>query len=295
MDLVVARHTTYTLLSAGNRAEFQSFVWNLQKKDALAAERLWNQVFEVVHKLWPEANPIDIPGLPPIRKVVCTSTECRRCNLHLGGYTFPFLGLWSKRATVVVPGVGPDAAWEAYHAGMGRMDRMLCEVYGSGMEVADACPVLWDRTLARARDAFGSAALFRVRCHWWVWQKDSTWWIDPARGRLPGRGEGQLDVRAKAHRALWSWMASTSRGATSALAGACEACGCPAGIYCEHCGRGHCEECLQDGHGCCLESALDPSGLVLVPTTSMAQLRGSGASGVWDPEVPATTGEEVEA
>ena len=57
----------------------------------------------------------------------------------------------------------------------------------------------------------------------------------------------------------------------------------------------HCEECLQNGHGCCLESALDPSGLVLVPTTSMSQLRGSGTSGAWDPEVPATTGEEADA
>ena len=30
-------------------------------------------------------------------------------------------------------------------------------------------------------------------------------------------------------------------------------------------------------------------------TTSMSQLRGSGTSGAWDPEVPATTGEEVDA
>lgn len=92
MDLVLARHTPFTVLSSASRAAFQTFVWGLLQRDATAASLLWDAVYQVVHQPWPELPVIDVPSMGPMRTVVCTVEGCQRCLQGRGGYVFPFMG-----------------------------------------------------------------------------------------------------------------------------------------------------------------------------------------------------------
>ena len=67
---------------------------------------IWRRVAEIVHIPAPEPNISEIPyrgGVLPLRRIVCTEAQCRRCDKGLGGFKFPWLGPWSKMAAVVEP------------------------------------------------------------------------------------------------------------------------------------------------------------------------------------------------
>ena len=74
----VVRHTEWTVLSAAARASFAGHIAELLRAGRHAeAHRLWDEVFEVVHKPWPQQYPLDVEGMPPIRMLVCTGKLCQ--------------------------------------------------------------------------------------------------------------------------------------------------------------------------------------------------------------------------
>ena len=224
---------------------------------------------------------VDLVGLPPLRQAVCTSATCERCQKQKGGFTFPFLGLWSRRRVIVCSEESSDDVWTAWSQSKANMDTLLCEMYSSGREVADFCPKLWDSTMARTSHALGNANMASLRSMWRSWQLGSLQWMDPACLDVPSRREAYVADRAKAHRAMRCWMASTALGTESALHGACLLCGGPATRYCEYCRQGVCDECQEFDLGCCLQGALDATRSVVVPTTSIVQLVGSALDDPW--------------
>ena len=118
-----AMHTSAKILHPGAWLDFASYMNSLIAQGrVLDARSLWGSVFEVMHMgVDPCIVTLDVgrPGmLPPIRRVPCTATNCERCQTGRGGFQFPFVGCWMRRAVVVQDGiVSPQAAWEVFHAG----------------------------------------------------------------------------------------------------------------------------------------------------------------------------------
>ena len=166
----VVRHTEWTVLSAAARASFAGHIAELLRAGRHAeAHRLWDEVFEVVHKPWPQQYPLDVEGMPPIRMLVCTVESCARCLAGRGGFCFPFLGPWCRRRVVVTPGQSPSEAWDSLAANTEHMDLLLLEIYGSQWHVQDFCPRIWDRALELVVDGPGCASRTSVRQAWRKW------------------------------------------------------------------------------------------------------------------------------
>ena len=52
---------------------------------------------------------------PSLVKMPCCTGDCQRCAAHLGGFKFPWLGLWSSRGVIIPPDVQPGDAWDFYY------------------------------------------------------------------------------------------------------------------------------------------------------------------------------------
>ena len=279
----MAHHTDCIVLSAANRAAFQGHIHGLLVEGRQAdAEALWAAVFEVVHIPWPDLM-LDFPQLPPMRTIVCTDSNCNRCQQGRGGFGFPFLGPWCRRRVVVPPGVEPAAAWDDYNNHPELMDPLLVAMYASRWQVADFCPVLWDSTLARASRQLGGTALAELRSCWRTWQLDSPRWISPAAGPIPPRQAGREHSRHRAHRAMWAWMAATGQNILPHLPGSCISCGGPASWFCRGCGRGLCRECeLEDPLTCCELTIFGMRTREFIPCVDMEELLADVDDDIWN-------------
>lgn len=276
------RHTNHLVLSPANRADFQAFVVDLLKRGHREeAAKLWDSVFEVIHRVWWDGPLIEVPELAPMRTVVCTDPECRRCQDGRGGFIFPFLGAWSARGVVIPPDVPPAAAWEHHHRNNIKMDALLVEIYSSGLEVADICPPLWDVTLSRTQSAFGHAGLLDLRTQWRIWQWGCQIWQDTAAGPFPSRSAAIFDPRRKAQRAIRTWMASTAEGDFDGLPQLCEVCAAPASRCYVACGHGLCRSCYREGARCCDLARGGVSSHVQLDATDAEQLV-AGFDDPWD-------------
>ena len=73
---------------------------------------LWQSV--VVFEHYPPAPRVvgGPPEFPPLRQQACSVSMCPRCMGFRGGFVFPWIGTWTRRGTVVVPGSSAaGAAW----------------------------------------------------------------------------------------------------------------------------------------------------------------------------------------
>ena len=122
----MASHTKDAILSAAAFADFQGEVAKqLHEGNQAGAEGLWLSAVEILHKPWflaPTAKP---SGLPPLRFAPCMAVPCTRCDQGRGGFQFPWLGSWTRRACMPVPGSEPDAAWQRLLTQPEKMDKML--------------------------------------------------------------------------------------------------------------------------------------------------------------------------
>ena len=105
----VAIYCQEPLLHAVAQTSFEGHVRQLVNAGRMAeALRLWDSVVEIQHLPLPDPQPIrPIPGLPPMRRAVCTAQDCARCENHRGGFQFPWVGRWTQRGTLVWPGTHP--------------------------------------------------------------------------------------------------------------------------------------------------------------------------------------------
>ena len=108
IGLEVAGYTEARTLGPASFHDFRAHVRSLLGAGKLTqAARLWQSVLEVVHLPIPAPNLLDIEGLPPLRRVVCTTVPCAHCDEGSRGLSeFPWLGTWSHRG-VVIPWASP--------------------------------------------------------------------------------------------------------------------------------------------------------------------------------------------
>ena len=77
---------------------------------------------------------------PPLPKLPCCIDDCLRCAAHVGGFKFPWLGLWNSRGVVLPDDVAPADAWEYYYQHQDPMDLLLVAAYTNLKVAADVVP-----------------------------------------------------------------------------------------------------------------------------------------------------------
>ena len=183
-----AVHTSAKILHPGAWSDFARHMNSLiDMGRVLEARSLWGSVFEVMHMgVDPSIVTLDVgrPGmLPPIRRVPCTAEHCQRCELGRGGFQFPFVGVWTRRAVVVQDHiVSPQAAWDVFHANEDRFELLSLHMVASGCVVEDFIPLHVERLCNRlrlCRDGFRMGHLFVA---WRAWQDGHQHWREPVYG-----------------------------------------------------------------------------------------------------------------
>ena len=96
-----------------------------------------------------EASEFRIHTLGSLREVPCIVAGCARCTEMRGGFQFPWLGIWTKRAVLVQAEVGPAAAWDLYYAGRDYLDEDQLRALDSGMRVQQLVPEHMARFIGR--------------------------------------------------------------------------------------------------------------------------------------------------
>ena len=136
----VAVHTEEQLLSAGAWMDFSQYVTTLVLAGRMDEARvLWGSVFEVVHLGVDPAMPVlQDPRLPPLRRIPCCVKPCRRCESALGGFKFPFVGLWTRRAVFAQVGASAAETWDAFLRWPDeKLDLLAVQAAASGLSVPD--------------------------------------------------------------------------------------------------------------------------------------------------------------
>ena len=113
----IAVHTDEALLSTGAWMDFSAHVLQLQLRgEHDKAWNLWDSVFEVVHLGIDPATPVlQNLDLPPVRRMPCCRPHCERCSQGRGGFRFPFIGVWTRKAVFPRDGATVAATWDRYH------------------------------------------------------------------------------------------------------------------------------------------------------------------------------------
>ena len=110
VDLAV--HTDRPLLSAGAYLDFKRHVGTLLEQGNHGQARLWLSAVEVLHAPFMQTPlpVVDSGEIPHLQFAPCTDDQCARCDLSLGGFKFPFIGTWCRRAVLAQEGVSAEEA-----------------------------------------------------------------------------------------------------------------------------------------------------------------------------------------
>lgn len=272
-----AVHTDAPILSAAAVSEFLSYVQKLVAEgDGDTALALWCSVVEIVHLPPPPGNILEIPGFPPMLRIGCADTECRRCAEQRGGFRFPWIGCWTRRGTLVRPEATPAEAWSEHSRQEDTLDLLLVETYASGWRLSDLVPPQWRRImeLLGPGDVPGSATTEDALGCWRAWQQGHVCWMDP-NVSLPSRSAAVQNPRSRAQRTLAMWMDHLLEDDGTMLAAPCLVCGTPSRRVCSGCFLPQCQWCHAAGDqgDCCDEARLDERYFYEVPAMQQGQSR----------------------
>lgn len=128
-----ARHCSFQLLHAPAWADFAAHVASLRRDGKeLEITRLCKSVVEIQHVPIAVGLERTSAGMPPILQAVCCSNPCQRCLEGKGGFRFPWVGTWTRRGTIVVPGSSASEAWDRCSRVEGTLDLLELEMLGDG-------------------------------------------------------------------------------------------------------------------------------------------------------------------
>ena len=215
--LLVA-HCQARMLHPAALMDFESYVQGLLARgERDQAVRLWRAVVVVVHLPPTEASEFRIHSLGSLREVPCMVEGCARCTEMRGGFQFPWLGTWTKRAVLVQAEVGPEeAAWDLYYAGRDYLDEDQLRAVDSGMRVQQLVPEHVARFIGYVELAgLEECGLDREAVFWaWRrWQAGRVSWQEPAYEPIPsGDWESRDGATAWAGKALGQWLAGFAAG-----------------------------------------------------------------------------------
>lgn len=241
LDTLVV-HTRYKVVSPATHVAFVQHVRGLKAvgrhRDALG---LWTSVVEFQHLPVPDENPRDIEGLPPLPKAVCSLAGCMRCESQRGGFHFPWLGVWCKRAVVPRDDATVAEAFQDLDSDPNYMDALQLQMYGSGCTVEHFLPPAWHNVFVRAANEVGCASRSEVFARWRDWQVGHAVWREPVQAVTPSREQAWEDLRKRGQRALVGWWTAD---ANDYLPRSCIACGMPSRHVCSACLQAICEHCV---------------------------------------------------
>ena len=236
----VAVHTEEQLLSAGAWMDFSQYVTTLVLAGRMDEARvLWGSVFEVVHLGVDPAMPVlQDPRLPPLRRIPCCVKPCRRCESALGGFKFPFVGLWTRRAVFAQVGASAAETWDAFLRWPDeKLDLVAVQAAASGLSVPDFIPSHMERVLVRlalGRDGISLGLLYE---RWRTWQNGEAVWREPA---FFMASEGTPSVVAGR---FMRTILGAVEAAVDYIPEVCLVCLCPCFSTCPGCGAQWCDEC----------------------------------------------------
>ena len=251
----VAIHSSARVLSAAAWLDFAEHVRKLVDQGlVLEARTLWDSVFEVIHEgCDPEMAVLEVAYLPCIRRIPCSATPCTRCEQGRGGFVFPWVGIWTRRAVLAFEGETPQQVWARYHATPDeRCDLLACAMVASGRSLEDFVPLHFDRLVSRirlGRDGWGYGQLFAA---WRAWQHGHELFQEPW---------SLAAVDDTNERAVAGTCIRLLLGAAEAelewIPGPCCFCGLPRWTRCPRCDRWWCDDCRGDEPWCimCMDDA----------------------------------------
>jgi hypothetical protein len=175
--------TEAKILRAAAFLEFKQHVERLARAGSnLQAYTCWMHGVGVCHSPYVLATGTDSDLFPPLPKMPCCVNVCQRCAAHLGGFKFPWLGLWNSRGVVLPPDVAPNEAWDYYYRHQDRMDLLLVAAYTNFKVASDVVPQeLYALQLRCTAGDAGQLGLGEVFDQWHTWNRSMG-------GReLPGR------------------------------------------------------------------------------------------------------------
>ena len=111
----MAAFTEEPTLATAAWLDFKAHILRLLEAGHLGlARELWESVVEIDHHPALPLSALSIEGLPPIKRMPCLVQPCTRCSTKRGGFKFPWIGLWTKRAVLVRADRPPSEAWRRY-------------------------------------------------------------------------------------------------------------------------------------------------------------------------------------
>ena len=265
IDVPVA--TEATILHAAAFLEFKQHAEGLVRKGLhTAGYTCWMHAVEIRHSPFVGPTTSESELFPPLFKMPCCAANCERCAAHLGGFKFPWLGLWSSRGIIVPPGLSPSEAWKHYYAHRDeKLDLLLLSAYSTGVEPAEMVPQeMYALQLRSATRQAGQLGLGELFSEWSIWQRCfpsesfPPKFIDPRLFPRPSRGRPWAALGpegSRALRALRGWLEAQD-AKTLVLGSGCLECGDPTWRACWGCCAGLCSACFDERHACplCQES-----------------------------------------
>ena len=139
---------------------------------------------EVLHAPFVQAPLplVDSGEIPHLRFAPCIDAQCARCDGSLGGFKFPFIGTWCRRAVLAQEGASADEAWAAYHGcyeGDRLSEAMVAEA-GSGLRAQDIISMYVSAIAGRVESGDLPFVSFRgFMGTWRRWSLGARRWTEP--------------------------------------------------------------------------------------------------------------------
>ncbi|CAJ1339037.1 unnamed protein product [Effrenium voratum] len=196
-----AVHTDRPILSTGAYLDFKRHVGNLLEQGKHGEARmLWLSAVEVLHAPFVQAPLplVDSGEIPHLQFAPCIVVQCARCDGSLGGFKFPFIGTWCRRAVLVQEGASAEEAWAAYHGCYeeDRLSEAMVAEAGSGLRAQDIIPIA-------GRVESGDLPFVSFRGFMGTWRR---WSLGARRWTEPWPRESDSLARATAGRLLRGWL-----------------------------------------------------------------------------------------
>ena len=238
----VAAFTECQVLSPASWLDFSAHIRELLECGRRAAAlQLWDSVCEIVHLGSPcSTSVLQVQGMPPLLQVPCCNENCRRCEEHRGGFQFPWLGTWSRRAVLVQSGTPLNEAWASYHLNEEKLDLLAIQFVASPMSREDILPDHVARMLQLlAAQPTGGYPLDAAWEAMRSWQLGHRRWREPWRVGRPMPGAPSLIMGGKI---MWVLLGATE-SEMEFIPKPCPICCSPCFSHCLFCCHKICGEC----------------------------------------------------
>ena len=212
LGINVAAFTEEPTLATAAWLDFKAHILRLLEAGHVGlARELWASVVEIDHHPALPISALSIEGMPPIKRMPCLIEPCQRCSTKRGGFRFPWIGLWTKRAVLVQANRPPSEAWRLYsesdaHLSFDEIRRASIGI--SAVELVPQHVVELTEAVASDRSSLAISDLFLA---WRFWQGERLTWREPSVVSLPPRSWAR-SPGAWAGRALWGWLGGWSAG-----------------------------------------------------------------------------------